>query len=65
MNQFLPCKTGRYILKQIHTGVRYRKKILCILLRRFRVMLAMGMVFVIIADFVYHVLADGIEKMEV
>lgn len=29
------------------------------------VMLAMGVVFVIIANFVYHVLANGIEKMEV
>lgn len=29
------------------------------------VMLAMGVVFVIITDFVYHVPADGIEKMEV
>ncbi len=29
------------------------------------VMLAMSAVFVIIADFVYHVLANGIEKMEV
>lgn len=29
------------------------------------VMLAMGVVFVIIANFVYHVLADRIEKMEV
>lgn len=29
------------------------------------VMLAMGVVFVIISNFVYHVLADGTEKMEV
>lgn len=29
------------------------------------VMLAMGVVFVIIANFAYHVLANGIEKMEV
>lgn len=30
-----------------------------------RVMLAMGGVFVIIANFAYHVLANGIEKKEV
>ncbi len=30
-----------------------------------RVMLSMGVFFVIIANFVYHVPADGIEKMEV